>query len=521
MSVINQMLKDLEQRRAQGFDNNADMLDDLGVSTNNDNDATKGSRKSLWLLLILTLCVVAAFSFILWKTTKKQVPVSVTTERSSVVIPLEEPKSKPIIENTTPVVSSVVPEAIVPILEERVLEQKGELSSGGNESVTEAEDLKLKEGAVEPKVILSSGLDESVTETVDLKLKERAVEPKVILASDLDKSVTMATKVVQPILSNSEKIHVESVSPTPLIANGKREIITVRGSGFNAPLKVILEWDERRAFKELEPWQVKVINDKEIQLHVNFGTIADDWRMIISQVDGNSRAEYEFTVNAQPKALVDVVSNTTPVLPPAPVSVFNKKVTSLTIDEQVRLIYVEASNSLQQGDIDNAKELLLKVLTFDSSHIQARETLATLLIKQRQYDQAISILEQGRIERPEHVSFVLLLARIHTERGQDPRAIELLERINPNVASNSDYYALLAALYQRSAQYKKAALVYEKLLSVYPGKAVWWMGLGLSLQTTERKDDALSAYQRALTSQGLTADLKRFIQTRISILQQQ
>ena len=490
MSVINQMLKDLEQRRAQGFDNNADMLDDLGVGTNNGGEATKKSRSNLWLLFILILCVVAAFSFILWKISHKQAPVIAAIEGPAVIELKAASKPTLVVENKQPVLSPVIPEPTEPELEKRVIEPKETFPAEVNETETKAVDPIFEAPVVKTKETVSSGADEPVTNTAG---------------------------ETEPLVSDNEEMLVDYISPAPLVANGKREIITVRGSGFNEPLLVMLEWDGGRAFKELEPWQVNVVSNKEIQLRVNLGTLADDWRMIISQVEGNRRAEYDFSVNAQAKTVVDAVNNTAPA---TPVSVFNKKVTPLTIDEQVALIYVEANNSLQQGKINNAIELLQKVLAFDSFHIQARETLATLLIKQQKYDQAISVLEQGRIKHPEHASFVLLLARIHTERGQDPLAIVLLEEINPDVASNSDYYALLAALYQRGAQYKKAALVYEKLLSVYPGKAVWWMGLGLSLQTTERKQDALSAYKKALVSQGLNPDLKRFIQTRISTLQQ-
>ena len=458
MSVINQMLKDLEQRRAQGFDNGTDMLDDLAGANGTDN-VEPSSKKGLWLLLGLLLIIVLGVGLLFGQAWQQK--------RLPVLLPIaKEPTRQAPVK---PIIVEVAPEPEVVVVE--------------NETI-----------AIEPEPTL---------------VISRPVKPVPSVQNEI---VEVSTP--EPLAA---EIIISAILPSPLIATGLREIITVHGSGFIDPLKVTMEWNDGRAFKDLEPWQIKVISKTEMQLHVNLGTSPDDWRMIIVQLDSDNSAEYQFGVIAAAKKEIEIVNEK---ISDAKEPVFNKKATVLTKDEQVRIAYAEASNTLQQGKTTDAKKLLHKVLLLDFTHIQARKTLATLLFREQQYDEAIEILELGRIQHPEDVSFTLLLARIYTERGQDPVAVDLLERINPDVASNSDFYALLAALYQRSAQYKKAAVVYEKLLRVYPGRAVWWMGLGLSLQSTERKQDALSAYKKALAAQGLTVELKRFIQKRMQILQQ-
>ena len=457
MSVINQMLKDLEQRRAQGFDNGTDMLDDLAGADGTDN-IEPSSKKGFWLLLGLLLIIVLGIGLFfgqVWQQKKLPIVSPIAEE------PTPQSPVKPIVVETAP----------------------------------------------EPEVVA-------------VENETMAIEPEstLVISSPVKPVASVQNEIVEVITPEPlEEMIISEILPSPLIATGLREIITVHGSGFVGPLKVTMEWNDGRAFKDLEPWQIKVISKTEIQLHVNLGTVPDDWRMFIAQLDSDNRAEYQFGVIAAAKKSIEIVNEK---VSDVKESVFNKKAVALTKDEQVRIAYAEASNTLQKGKTTDAKELLYKVLLLDFTHIQARKTLASLLFREQQYDEAIEILELGRIQHPEDVTFTLLLARIHTERGQDPVAVDLLERINPDVASNSDFYALLAALYQRSAQYKKAAVVYEKLLRVYPGRAVWWMGLGLSLQSTERQQDALSAYKRALSAQGLTVELKRFIQKRMQILQQ-
>jgi len=453
MSVINQMLKDLEQRRAQGFDNGSGMLEDLDASADENNPPSSSSKKIWWLMFGLLFVVLAGVGFFFSQTWQQKNTTNNLVEAPQVKTPVvvATPKPEPI---SAPVIN----------------------------------DIELEE----PE-----------------QIKTTPVVPIITAQPQQDEKVK-TTKVEQV----KEEIIISDVSPSPLTATGLRETITVRGSGFVAPIKITMEWDEGRAFKELEAWQIEIISQTEMQLRVNFGLSADEWRMIIEQADNAKRVEYEFSVAAIENSPAKVKLQETEKK-----SAFNKKPTQLTTQEKVRLSYVEANYLLQQGNANKAKDVLQEILLLDANHIQARETLAGLLFREKKYVEANSVLEKGLALQPTQVSFILLSAQIYTEQGQDPLAIKMLERFQPAVVANSDYYALLAALYQRGAKYKEATVVYKKLLSVYPGKAVWWMGLGLSLQATAHKQDALQAYQNALSAQGLTEELRRFIQSQMRVLQ--
>jgi len=473
MSVINQMLKDLEQRRAQGFDNNVDMLDDLEAGAASGLPAN--GRSNVWRVFVVFLLVAIIATWVYLNATSKQ------DEDIAVAKPAE------VTEPEISVYKSIVQEAIVkdkelsqPVVETIVLEDRDKI----------AEEIK-------------SGVEKAEK---NVEIKSLAVD-----AEPIKESVSKA--------SNSEII-ISAIVPSPLVATGEREIITVYGAGFIAPLNITMEWDAGRAFKELEPWQVKVISETEIQLHVNLGIAEDEWRLLINPLDGSEQADYKFTVSAM------AVKETEPEVIPAKeknpgkknkVS-FTKVNRTLSIDEKINLAYSKAQFLIRQGKMKQAKESLHEVLALDFSHLQARQTLSAILFREQAYGEAIEVLKLGSIQHPRHVPFTLLLARIYTERGQDPLAVDLLERLQPAVAPNSEYYALLAALYQRSAQYKNAADVYKKLLANFPSRAVWWMGLGLSLQSLQQSNDALDAYKKSLQTQGLSNELRRFVKTRITQL---
>ena len=447
MSVINQMLKDLEQRRAQGFDNNAGMLDDLDAGSSEAVPANKNGKAWLVLIVFLLLAIIGTWLYLEWYSSQDK--------------KVAEIKPAPVVQPKSEVYKSVVQE------------------------IKPAERIEITSEPVEPSVE-----EVVVTETLPVENPE----PEIV----------------------AEEIKISTLLPSPLRATGSREIVTVYGSGFIEPLSITMEWDAGRAFKELEPWQVKIVSTSEIQLHVNLGRTEDDWRLFIKQLDGSQQADYNFTVMAmEPKQIEAEVKPVEIAEKPAPVSSFSKINRTLSSDEQARLEFSKASLLMQQGKTNKAKQSLRQVLSLDFTHLKARQTLSAILFREQAYDDAIEVLELGRLQRPEHVPFTLLLARIYTERGQDPVAVELLESQQPVVAPNSEYYALLAALYQRSAQYKKAADTYKKLLASFPSRAVWWMGLGLSLQSLQQNEDALAAYNKSLQTQGLTDELRRFIKSRV------
>ena len=446
MSVINKMLKDLEHRRAQGFDKNTDMLDDLDAA----NTPPEHQNSKVWLVFALFLFVAIAATWLYLQLSGSSENKQLAESAQS-----EKPAIKP-------------QQAFRSVIQEIPVE-------------------KAKAGIVANKVAPSQGDADNVAEIEPPKKSEKA------------SASVLPLKII-------------SLSPTPVYATGQREVLTVNGEGFRQPLKVVMEWDDGHGFKELSPWQVNVVSDGKMQLKVNFGRTEDDWRLLISSEDG-TQASFRFTVLASKEKQEKSLQARN-----KPVTTFNKTSRILSKKQQLAVAFSRARRLMQQGKMQEAKQALRDILSQDFEHLQTRQVLAGILYREAAYDEATEVLELGRIQHPEHVPFVLLLARIYTERGQDAVAIDLLERQQPAVKDYSDYYALLAALYQRRAQYEKAAEIYTKLLANSPARAVWWMGLGLSLQSLTQNEAALDAYSKSLQTRGLSDELRRFVKTRMAQL---
>jgi MSHA biogenesis protein MshN len=52
-------------------------------------------------------------------------------------------------------------------------------------------------------------------------------------------------------------------------------------------------------------------------------------------------------------------------------------------------------------------------------------------------------------------------------------------------------------------------------LRLNPQNGIWWMGLGISLEAQQRRDDAMVAFQRAKASGSLSGELPAFVDKKL------
>ncbi len=178
--------------------------------------------------------------------------------------------------------------------------------------------------------------------------------------------------------------------------------------------------------------------------------------------------------------------------------------------------YRRALASLQEGRMTETVAALEQALKYEPTHEAARQTLVGLLIEANRNDEAMRQLQLGLTLDPRQPAMAMLLARLQIERGGN--GIDTLTRTLPYAGNNADYHAFLAAALARQQRHREAAEQYHQAVRAVPSNAVWWMGLGISLQAEKRNGEALDAFQRARASGGLSQELQGFVERRIQQL---
>ncbi len=196
----------------------------------------------------------------------------------------------------------------------------------------------------------------------------------------------------------------------------------------------------------------------------------------------------------------------------------NKIIRPLTNEQQSQLAFQRAIQMLSRNNSQDAQRALEEALSFSPAHLRARETLAAILLNSGRISEAANSLNEGLHLMPDAAPLAKLYARILVDQGDIVNAVAVLERARPAVAADSEYYALLAALYQQLEKHAQAAQVYRQILLRNPGAAHWWMGLALAQEAMGETTHALDAFQRAQRAGGLGDEVLKYIQARIMAL---
>jgi tetratricopeptide (TPR) repeat protein len=195
-----------------------------------------------------------------------------------------------------------------------------------------------------------------------------------------------------------------------------------------------------------------------------------------------------------------------------------KRSVNISSNAYAEKLFQEAYVAYQKGNTSESLKKLNMALNQDAGHIKARSTLALVLSEKEHYELAYSVLNEGLIQYPENIEWIKMYARLLLNEGKIVEARTMLEKQQPELVLNTEYYALQAAVLQKLSEYEEAAKIYRNLLHVNPLKGIWWMGLGISLESLKRYDDALYAYQKASKNTSLAKDSHQFILQRISRL---
>ena len=191
----------------------------------------------------------------------------------------------------------------------------------------------------------------------------------------------------------------------------------------------------------------------------------------------------------------------------------------LSAEQQAEVAYQKGYDFLTRSQTERGERELRRALQQLPEHIRAREMLAGIYIKAGRFVEAGELLRRGIELQPQHIVFSKLYARVLLEQNNLAMAVRVLEQRPPALQQDADYYAFLAALYQRQDNHLKAASIYSDILKLQPSMGVWWIGLAISLEKLGKAEEARSAYQRARASGTLAANLMKYTDNRLAALE--
>lgn len=197
----------------------------------------------------------------------------------------------------------------------------------------------------------------------------------------------------------------------------------------------------------------------------------------------------------------------------------NNSIKKMRIGIPIEDDYQRAMQIYTQGNANLSVVMLTEILAKDPSYSPARESLATLLIEQKNFDKALDIIQTGLQQRPFYPQYVQLKARILVDQKKIAQALNLLLIAPPSLKSYPDYHAFIAALYQQQGKSELARQIYEDLLELQPMNGIWLMGLGIAYEKLGNHNQAANAFLKAINSDNLDPESKAYVETRVQNIQ--
>jgi tetratricopeptide (TPR) repeat protein len=198
-----------------------------------------------------------------------------------------------------------------------------------------------------------------------------------------------------------------------------------------------------------------------------------------------------------------------------PLGKVTKTEATLTPEQQTEVRFQKSLDLIAQHKNSQAITELQSVIKSQPDNFKAYESLINLYINNNQLNQASELLDIAINKFPVNFTLIQTQAGILAQKGNLAKALSLLLNYSPDVNTNPDYYALIASIYEQQNKNSEAAEIYERLLGLFPNRAIWWVGLGISLEATNQKYAAQEAYQRAYNLGNLPADVMTFVVTKI------
>ena len=318
---------------------------------------------------------------------------------------------------------------------------------------------------------------------------------------------------------------ISALIPQQMRGSDQRQPLRILGSGLSAESRVVLCWPSNCT--TLAGDRVTMVSDSEIQLSITTGLRPERWSVQLLNPDGRRSERVTLEVIAPApmgnntvtaRALTE--SGSVPIASaPVATTEIERTILPLTPLQLAEEQFVLAERESRLGHPKLAVEGWQRALQLADAHHPSRERLASDLIAKGRVVEAQQLIEDGYRRYPQHSAYVLILARIALDRGEESRAVGLLEQRLAQPLPAASIYAMAAALYQRSGERQKSISAYQSALELEPAQAAWWLGLGISLEQNMNEQQALQAYLKARDIGGLQQAVLDYLQTRIQQIQ--
>jgi Flp pilus assembly protein TadD len=192
-----------------------------------------------------------------------------------------------------------------------------------------------------------------------------------------------------------------------------------------------------------------------------------------------------------------------------------KQAVELPSEAVAQQILDEANVFRREGKLDAARRKYREALERNPALTSARVQLAKMLHEEGESDAALALLTNGYNQQHDG-ALAAVLGRMLADRGQRAEALIWFARGRGELRPAD--HALMGALLSQEQRHDEAITAYQTALTAEPRKSGWLLGLGLALEAAGRREEAQIAYRQALEWGEFKPEVVKFLKERSGIL---
>lgn len=170
------------------------------------------------------------------------------------------------------------------------------------------------------------------------------------------------------------------------------------------------------------------------------------------------------------------------------------QVDSATPQEIITLANMQMLN----GDLEGATETAMRLKTDTETAAEAENILGAIAYRRRDYQAAVSALNNAIQINPEYASAIKNRAAAFIALNQLDKALPDLLKLEAQAAGDGEYYGMLGFVQLGLKNYVAAIDAYEKARRIIPNSALFTANYASALGAKERYDEAIMQAKAAL-----------------------
>jgi tetratricopeptide (TPR) repeat protein len=161
---------------------------------------------------------------------------------------------------------------------------------------------------------------------------------------------------------------------------------------------------------------------------------------------------------------------------------------------------VSATNTLSEGDVYGAEDIIRRHLLAHPTDIEAMRVLARIGVRLEVLDDAEFLLESVLLAAPDYHAARFEYADVLIGRHKFVAALEQADKLRSLDPDNRSYRTIRANAYVGLGRHEESLTIYQELAAETPQVADLHLSIGHALKTLGRQADAIEAYRKAATA---------------------